>query len=863
MSATAGKVALVRNQNALPCGTDCDGFAGVVDFVGYGTTANDFAGTGPAPAPSNTTSVQRSATVSNTGSNAADFTVDAPTPKAGLGPVEPPPDVDCAATPLPPECVAGPTTIQDIQGVGFLSTLNKTTVERVPGIVTAVTSNGFWMQQPTSDAARPAASSGIFVFTRAAPGVAVGDSVLVTGPVSEFYPGTLPEATTESISITEITPTVVTTVSSGNVLPPALVISEDSVPGTYAPPSTGPGFNIETITAIDPSRSTLEFWEAHEGMLVTVNDVRVVAPANQQFDELFVTTKPNELATPRGGTYIKSYAETPTGRLLIAPINAEVPAANVGDLFEGATTGPVDWSSFGGYTLAATTLGAYVDNHLEATTATAQAIDQLAIATYNVENLAPADAQAKYDRLAAGIVGNLKSPDILAVEEIQDNTGQTDDGTVAADQTLTTLIEAIKTAKGPTYKFAQINPLDKKDGGAPGGNIRSVFLYNPDRVTFVVKPPKVGVDPSTEGVTVTAASDGTAALSLSPGRVDPTNVAWNASRKPLAGEFVFHGRKVIVVANHFNSKGGDQSADGRFQPPNRSSETQRLMQANVLNAFVDTILAADRSANVVLAGDFNDYQFSESMKALTQDGEVLTDLITTLPENERYTYVFSGVSQVLDHIFVTKPVTDVEYQVIHNNAEFVDQASDHDPQVVRIRPTIRQGTLTLDPATVIVPGTTTVRLAGWYPNRTFSVTLDGSTTLGTVTTDATGAATLVIPVNGATGVGTHTVAVSSAPDGASASATLTLKATLGTVVLSPPKVKSGKQVKVELFGWSPGLPLTALLDGTTALGTLTTNASGNAELKVTIAPGTSTGAHTVVVRAADGSQVSAALEVSR
>ena len=333
------------------------------------------------------------------------------------------------------------------------------------------------------------------------------------------------------------------------------------------------------------------------------------------------------------------------------------------------------------------------------------------------------------------------------------------------------------------------------------------------------------------------AADGTATLSLNPGRVDPANVAWNASRKPLAGEFVFQGRKVIVVANHFNSKGGDQSADGRFQPPIRSSETQRELQAAVLNQFVDDILAVDPNANVVLAGDFNDYQFSKSMKTLTENGKVLTDLITTLPENERYTYVFSGVSQVLDHIFVTKPVTDVEYQVIHNNAEFADQASDHDPQVVRIRPTIRQGTLTLDPATVTVPGTTTVRLAGWYPNRTFTVTLDGSTTLGTVTTDATGAATLVVPVTGATGVGTHTVAVTSATDGATASATLTLKATLGTVVLSPPKVKSGKQVKVELFGWSPGLPLTVLLDGTTALGTLTTDASGYAQLKVTIAAG--------------------------
>ena len=137
---------------------------------------------------------------------------------------------------------------------------------------------------------------------------------------------------------------------------------------------------------------------------------------------------------------------------------------------------------------------------------------------------------------------------------------------------------------------------------------------------------------------------------------------------------------------------------------------QRNQQATVLNAFVKQVLAADKDANVVLAGDFNDYQFSTSMQTLTDNGATLTDLITTLPENQRYTYVFNGVSQVLDHIFMTKPVTDVEYQVIHNNAEFADQASDHDPQLVRIRPTIRQGTLTLDPATVTVPGATTVRL---------------------------------------------------------------------------------------------------------------------------------------------------------
>ena len=860
MSGTAGKVALVKNQANLACGSDCDSAADVADFVGYGA-ANDFAGSGPAPGLSNTTSDQRNASASNTGNNATDFTTGAPTPKAPPVTVTPP--LDCAVTPNDPACQPGSTTVQDIQGSGFLSLVAGASFERVPGIVTAVrstgSSQGFWIQQANPDLSRPAASSGIFVFTGTAAITmpAVGDAVLVTGRVSEFYPGGAP-ATSDSISITEITPTLVTKLSSGNVVPPALVITPTTVPGTYVPPLPAGVTNVESITTVDPSRSTLEFWEAHEGMLVTVNNVRVVGPGQPEFGEIYVTTKPDELRTPRGGTYIRSYAETPTGRLLILPVSGQVPAADVGDVLGGATTGPVDWSRFGGYAVAATTLGTWMDNNLQPTSATKQAADQLAVATYNVENLDPSDPADKFARLAQGVVTNLATPDVVALEEIQDNTGPTNNGVVAADVTLNQLTAAIVAAGGPTYQWIQINPVDGQDGGEPGGNIRSAFLYNPARVSLATGTAGGSLD----AVAVSTAADGTATLSLNPGRVDPTSAAWTASRKPLAAEFVFQGRKVIVVANHFNSKGGDQSADGRFQPPNRSSEVQRTQQATVLNAFVKDVLAADANANVVLAGDFNDYQFSGPIKTLTDDGAMLTDLITTLPENQRYTYVFNGVSQVLDHIFVTKPVTDVQYEVVHNNSEFAGQASDHDPQVVRIRPTVRQGTLTLDPPAVFVGQSTTIRLAGWYPNRTFALTLDGAS-IGSVTTDASGAAALPLAITPAISLGTHIVKATSSTDGATATATLTVKTTLGTVVLSPPKIKSGKQLKVELFGWSPGVTLSVSLDGTTTLGTLTTDASGAAEGKVLIPSGTSVGSHQVVVRATDGGQVSTPLQVSR
>ena len=864
LSATAGKVALVKNQTALTCTSGCSGVPEVVDFVGFGSSANDFAGTGPAAAPSNSTSVQRTPTAStNTGDNKVDFSVADPTPKAAPATVTPPAN-PCAATPLPPQCVAGTTTIQDIQGPGFLSPLKGQTVAKVAGVVTAVRttgSRGFWMQQAGPDTTLTASSSGVFVYTSTAPTVAVGDAVLVSGTVADYYPLSSGEtvSTTANLSTTEITTvTAVAVVSSGNPLPAALVITPATVPGRYAPVPTD-GRNIESISPVDPTNSVLEFWEAHEGMLVTVNDVRVVGPGQPQYGEIYVTTKPDELRTPRGGTYLKSYAETPTGRLLIMPINGVVPAANVGDVLTGATTGPVDWSGFGGYDIVATTLGTRQDNGLTPTVAAKQAADQLAVGTYNVENLAPGDADSKYARLGAGVVTNLASPDVIAVEEIQDNSGAKDDGTVAADQTLTTLTAAIKHAGGPAYQWAAIDPVNDQDGGQPGGNIRSVFLYNPDRVTLAPGTAGGSVDP----VAVSTAADGTAALSLNPGRVDPTNAAWTSSRKPLAGEFVFQGRKVIVVANHFNSKGGDQTADGRFQPPNRSSEVQRTQQAIVLNGFVKDVLAADPNANIVLAGDFNDYQFSAPILRLTDNGATLTDLITTLPENERYTYVYNGVSQVLDHIFLSKAVTSYEYQVVHVNAEFADQVSDHDPQVVRIRPTVRQGTLTLDPATVVVGATsTTVRLSGWYPNREFTITLDGAP-VATVTTDATGAATYALPLAPGIAVGPHLVTVT-ATDGATATATLTVKpvpVTIGSVFATPSTVKAGKQVVLHLLGWSPSVTLSVSLDGTTPVGTIQSSTVGTANGKVVIPPSTSVGSHQLVITATDGQTVTVPIEV--
>ena len=169
-------------------------------------------------------------------------------------------------------------------------------------------------------------------------------------------------------------------------------------------------------------------------------------------------------------------------------------------------------------------------------------------------------------------------------------------------------------------------------------------------------------------------------LSASPGRLDPTNAAFNTSRKPLAGEFLFNGDRLFVIANHFNSKGGDQPLFGHFQPPTLISEIQRNQQAQIVNNFVDDILAVDSNAKIAVVGDLNDFEFSNPLNTLK--GGVLNALIETLPQAERYTYVFEGNSQSLDHILLSDGLFDqpFAYDVVHVNAEFAAQASDHEPR---------------------------------------------------------------------------------------------------------------------------------------------------------------------------------------
>ncbi len=574
--------------------------------------------------------------------------------------------------------------IYEIQATAHLSPFAGRKVETLDNIVTAVTGNGFWMQTPAArDDADSDTSNGIFVFTGGAPGVAIGDQVDVLGTVAEFRPGGL---ATGNLTITEFDASglVVTVDSSGNPLPAPTIIGI----GGRLPPdvvidddATG---NVETSGTFDPDTDGIDFYESLEGMRVQINDAIVVGPTNRFGETWVVGDEGNFVSdppglTPRGGVIISPTDFNPERIQLDDPLYPGTwPLLHVGARLASPAIGVVHYG-FGNFEvyvneLFSTDTSAEVSR--EVTSLTGQE-GSLTVATFNVENLGANDAASDFDARADQIVNHLLSPDIVVLEEMQDNDGETAAGDPDATVTFQTLIAAIASAGGPTYAYQQIDPLDGADGGIPGGNIRVGFLYNPLRVGFTFRPGGDATTPNTVSCT-----GGIASLDLNPGRVDPNNLAYVDSRKPLAIEFSFAGETVYVVGVHFSSKGGDDPLFGFAQPPVLHTEAPRIAQAQAVNDFVDAILACDPQANIVVAGDVNDFQFSAPVAAL--QGGVLQNLMDLLPLPEQYSYVFQGNSQVLDQILVSFNVAKTQqpaYDVVHVNSEFHDQVSDHEPSV--------------------------------------------------------------------------------------------------------------------------------------------------------------------------------------
>jgi uncharacterized protein len=643
----------------------------------------------------------------------------------GLGSHTVAPDAVCAR----PAPTAG-LEVFDIQGAGHTSPFDGVLVTGVPGIVTAVraggaANGGFWMTAPESDQ-DDATSDGIFVFTGTNPATAPGDLVLVDGGATEFRPFF------EDLTLTRITQATFTVDSSGHAVP-LTTLGDDRTPPTLVIDDDSAG-TVEATGDFDPHEDGIDFWETLEAMRISIIDAVAVGPTND-FGEIAVITGAAAAGefTERGGLIVRDLSGTGNyqggdfnpEKVLLDDLLFDTPDVNVGDGFEADPVGVLD-QSFGAFKLLVTEALVGDDNGLQREAATPVGPMELAVATFNVENLSARDCvnePTKVAGLASQIVNSLKSPDLIAIEEMQDNSGDTDDtpdgddGVVASDQSWQCLIDAIVAAGGPVYDFRQIDPANNADGGVPGGNIRVGFLFHSERgLEFVDRP---GGDAVTDTDVVATANRKGARLTVSPGRVLDTpagmETAFFETRKSLAGEFRFRGETVFVVANHFSSKGDDRPLYSTFQPPTRLTEFQsggasedgwRHAQAQTVNDFVDEILTVDVGAHVIVLGDINDFDFSETVQVLTgtrtaalggpdPDGSgptvpggdaVLRTLFETLDPDERYSYVFEGNSQVLDQILVSQSLFDLgtTYDVVHVNAEFADQVSDHDPSVMKV-----------------------------------------------------------------------------------------------------------------------------------------------------------------------------------
>ena len=603
---------------------------------------------------------------------------------------------------------------------------------------------GYWIQDAVGDGDYRT-SDAVFVFlgtgaTAAAnfpANIVIGAEVQLTATVNEFT------RVASELSTTQLNPVAGTTqvLSLNNALPEAVRIGDvnDLATGLQRKPALvslgdDDGDTTPPGGVYDPVNQGADFWESLEGMRVTLEDVRITSPFRSNFDEQFATPNvgANPSANDRGGLVIsdttpgtlqpadKVFDFNPERIQLDDDAGINLPTGlQTGDRL-GDVTGVVNYA-FGQYEVNLTEAVTVTKANLQKeVTHIEQNFDRIRVASFNVENLAPvgqlvdgvATPASKFAGIAAAIVNNVKAPEIIALQEVLDNDGATNSAIVSASQTLSALIDAIVAAGGPRYVAIDSPPVDDTVGGIPGGNQRVAYLYNPLAVTPSSRNGLTDLVSDANGVKVQQFP--------TANQIGQGNTDFDATRKSLPIEWSpvgytdDQGGTFWTVNNHLSSKGGSAPLYGTnlelplyTDPLNGAaqqtgSSNEREGQAEIVNAYVDGILTNSRASDdkVVVLGDLNDFQFFPVVDLITGqvtrivanvDGTpsvfevgspVLAELLSKLPENERYSFNFDGNMQVLDHILVTNNLFEsADFDIVHINSEFIDQISDHDPSV--------------------------------------------------------------------------------------------------------------------------------------------------------------------------------------
>ena len=567
--------------------------------------------------------------------------------------------------------------IGEVQGESHESPLVGKEVVINNVVVTKTDKTGFYVQDKVSDN-NPRTSDAVYVAS--AEKVESGDLLKVQGTVKEGYmeeysvrPGQTFKKPAGSLTVTQIINATITKLGKTD-LPKALNISE-KMPKDIVD---------NTPTKYNPETEALDYWESLEGMRVEVTKPKVTGP--QYKGDIYVL--PGDYKGQKlnniGGVNLRPGVQN-TEVLPITVGNSFVAKAK--DYFNENITGvvtyknktykidPIDPNALkgllqdGGLTREVSKI--YPSE------------DKLTIASYNIENFSANNnghdetPEEKVDKIANSFIKEVHSPDIITLIEVQDNNGGVNDGTVDGVKSGEKLAQRIKSLGGPDYKYTEIAPVDGKDGGKPGANIRVAYLYNPKRVTLIGKE---------KGGSEEAARFVNGHLEKNPARIDPTSVHFEKVRKSLAAEFEFKGERIVVIANHLKSKLGDDAIYGSNQPSVENTKAKRIEEAKILNAFIKEGLRQNPNLKFVLTGDFNDFEFSDSVKTIV--GNELVNLMAEHEQGDRYSYFYRGSNQSLDNILISKNIKDkVVFSPVHINASFMEEhgrASDHDPVVVQI-----------------------------------------------------------------------------------------------------------------------------------------------------------------------------------
>ncbi|WP_277207792.1 ExeM/NucH family extracellular endonuclease [Isoptericola croceus] len=700
MSGTGAKVALVSSTERLSClGAACADVADLVDLVGWGS-ANTYLGGAPARATTNSTSVSRVEHV-NTVDNAADFTIGTPTP-AGSG-ADPEPEPTPTPTDEPePQTV----TIAEIQGTGSASPLVGETVT-TRGVVTAAYPtggfDGLYLQtegsggDPAEDAT-PGASDAVFVYSADAAGqVAVGDHLEVTGVVGEYFD--LTQVTPTSWTVLDepaaaVKPTATTwpaTEAEREALESMLLAPQGdyTVTDNYStnlygtvglaagdtplvqPTSVGrPGSDEATAQAADNAARAVQLddgatWN-YSGSARSATPLPWLNDADPVRVGATVTFTGPVILDYRYSAWSFQPLEQLTGENadLVQPATfADTREASPQDVGGDLTVGTFNVLNY------FTTTGDQVDGCQYYTDRAGNPISVrtgcLARGAADAENLERQEAKI------VAAIGELGA-DVVALEEVENSAAFGKD----RDQALADLVDALNAAEGAgTWAYAP-SPAEVP---ADEDVIRNAFIYRPD-----------------------------AAETVGESRILLGSEAFGNAREPLAqvfqpagGAATDAGDDVLVVTNHFKSKGsaGPWPGDADAGDGQGASNESRVRQATALVDFADEVAADAGTDRVLLAGDFNAYEQEDPIKVLTDAG--YTDLG---PTTGKYSYSFGGQVGSLDHVLASPAALDAvtgtdiwninayepvanEYSRYNYNATILYdttpfRSSDHDPLLV-------------------------------------------------------------------------------------------------------------------------------------------------------------------------------------